>query len=266
MKKISSLLIAAAVAATTMFSSCNPIDEPASLNEIQFNGDINSFVSQGFNTIGTAGGTLEINTNSPFNVTILNGNGYSVIRNGNQFKVEIGSNADSYTREIKMYIRNFEVNQSVKGFGYFYYPIVVRQQGSKGTRYLNADDLRSLTQKRVNWSNDSYIKGTVKSVSTPYSDSGIKRSTGYYDFPITGHNSLSTDQSKPFDLEAIDLVVESEGVTVTVQAAYVKAYNLISKMNVKVGDTVEIHADKSGVQDASDKDIIVNPLSVVVIK
>ena len=266
MKNLYSILLAACVAATTLFTACDPINDPKVTDEVEFNGDINSFVSQNYYSMDAAGGTLNIGVSSPINVTILSGDGYSVDKNGNQFKIGIGSNSGSYTRELKLYVRNYEANQAVKGFGFFYYPIVVRQQGSKGTRYLDADDLRALAAGQVNWDNDSYIKGTVKSVSAPYSDGGVKMNAGYYDFPVTGHNKLSTDQNKPYDLEAIDIVVESEGVTVMVQAAYVKAYNLISKMNVKVGDTVEIYADKSGVQTNSDKDLIISPLSVAVIK
>lgn len=266
MKKLFPILAIAAILSATI--ACNPKDLPVQEDSFDFN--IETFVSQNFFAMSPEGGKIDLAPKAPFDVVVGSTNSSIGI---NKCVLNVGG-ADDYTEEIFAYIKYNEVNRAIKGFGYFNYPIVIRLEGEEGTSYLDKDELTAMKQKSVDWGGDAYIKGTVKSVSNVYDWAGILRhpsgSVDYYDFPICGNrfggNVMSIDQTKPYDLEAVDIVVESEGVQISVRAAWVKAYKLLGKMNLKAGDEVEIYADKRGIDGGHDKDILVNPLSVVVKK
>lgn len=266
MKKFFFFAIALTVSAMSIFvTSC----EKNSINEeMAYAIDIDKVLAKESFDVTKAGGQISLDVNLPFDARLVTPSELSMEKKGNKFELSLGGNS-GYTTTHVAYVSNIKAGEKVKGFGFFYYPFVIRQEGTKGMSYLSENDLKVVkNEKKSNWTgNQKFIKGVVKSVSDVKPYAGILRkgtSIGdYYDFPLCPQ--LNADSSKPFDLECRDLVVESEGVEISVRAAWHKAYKLVSKMNVKTGDSVEIYVDNKGIMTYYDTDLTVNPLYIVVI-
>lgn len=270
MKKI--LYFAIALIAVLSLAACGDIRLNTALEEHTYSINIDDYSSRNFFEGPGSSFSISLDLKSPFTPNVVRDldNGYwrldeSSSREAGKLIVNIDGIPNSYTRDLTIFVTPWEM-QRIAGFGYFYYPIQVRQRGEEGTLYLSAEDLKDYDGVSIgDWdggSNQHYILGTVKSISgvKPYDGIYSQAIGGYYDFPLSRG---AVDQTKPLDLEARNMVVTVDGVDVSLLVAWYKAYNLVSKMNVKAGDKVEVNIPVKGILAGIDEDFLVGPLAVM---
>lgn len=268
MKKITSILaIACTVLAMSLFTtSC---EKSSISDELNYHVNIDKAVSQSQFEIPAIGGEVNLTTNLPFDAAVTTNGQFSIAQdkeNKSYYVLSLGENK-GYTRACTGLVSSLNFHEKIKDFGTFAYPVIIRQEGELGTQYLTKDELESLkSEKKVDWtSNDHFIKGTIKAIGKVEPYGGIVNMTSVigsdFSFPLCPQ--LSTNLTERYNLEAIVYTVESEGVTLSVRAAWHKSYKLLSKMNVKVGDTVEIFVDYKGIDKGYETDLTINPLYMV---
>lgn len=153
----------------------------------------------------------------------------------------------------------------IKGYGWFNYPVVIRQRGDDGTIALTSDEVKAYNANKAHdWDgafNQHYVIGTVKSVGTPTSYQGLASSSGYI-------NPMAPEQTAIYNnagwnLEACDIAVDVDGQTINLKAVFEAPYGLVTEMagRVKAGDTVEVNVTSNGVLDGYNG-IFVHPLCV----
>lgn len=268
-------------------TACNDLNG-IQLDENQYDFDITEFVAQNVYVVDNDGtDALPIVVKAPFTCTILaNGDLYTCDnskREQNQFSLSIDETPivkargkeGQYTREINtVYIKPFEL-QKISGYpaGFFAYPIRIRQYGTDGTLYLTADEIRNWKNTgstAENWPgnyNQRYVLATVKSVGEKYHTNGIHKpnltigEAWYVPFKrdYYGKDDLP-------DLEAIDMVIVTEGEEINVTVHQFACYKLFDNFKVKAGDTIEMNMPNSGI--GVDKDnlttVWVSPQDIIV--
>lgn len=279
MKKNSNLLNHVFCFATLIvltLTGCNSLDRHEDIPDRSYTIDIDHYAMQNFFESTGDSFSLALDIRSPFTPNVVRDldNGFwSLDESSNRAAGKLIVNIDGipysgggqYTRDITIFVTPWDM-QKIEGFGYFNYPIQVRQRGADGTLYLTAEELKAYdVMSSTGWKggfNQHYILGTVKSISDvkPYDGIYSQAIGGYYDFPLSRG---AVDQTKPLDLEARNMVVTVDGVDVSLLVAWYKAYNLVSKMNVKAGDKVEINIPVKGIIAGIDEDFLVGPLAVI---
>ena len=271
MKKISFIVIS--LLTVSMFTSCDPLDKKDT-NVVNYSIDASKIVDQPFVSVNEKASSVTLVTNLPFklrnDITFAEGSMTLDAADANKEILKINANgsasAKAYTRQVVVYLQNSKA-ELIKDFGEFFYPIVVRQSGLLGTKYISAAQLKDLKNQEIlnyRWWDDLanlFIKGRITDISEAYTWEGFKQDNGLYLFPYLA--AITCDRTQPYVLEAKDITIDIDGTPVKVQATWGKAYQLLSKMNVKVGDTVELGLMQYGVQKASDKDFIAIPTSIV---
>ena len=265
---ISILSITACILMSTM---CEP--DPVS-KVVTYSIDAAKAVDVNFCRAAQPASTIKVSTNLPFNVaaekSIANNMG-TITSDGKAVAINLLANgtasAKAYTREVIAYIQNQKGLELIEGFGEFWYPVIIRQAGALGTKYISASDLKDLKSRNVlqyEWVSGElasiYVKGKVTAIGEAYTWDGFKQDNGLYLFPFLA--AISCDRKKPYELEARDITIDVDGTPVTIQATWGKAYQLLSKMNVAVGDMVEVYVSQYGIQKASDKDLLAIPTCV----
>ena len=272
------------------FSACDSLEKEKFPVE-NYSVNVDNYVTPGFVDIDAgASATLSLRVNSPFETTILKGPAYSVDALGSGvFGVTLGSVPDvkydknaayakygnipgysegkSYyniTRDVELFVRPVEMNLTVEGFDMFCYPVRVRQRGSDGTYYLTGEQVWNLNEDNMFGGVDQhYVKATVKSAGTVYSDSGRYTPDAavgdLWQVPATGQYL-----DKAPDLEAMDVILDVDGVNLKVKVHYFAAYKLVGKLNIHAGDTVEMNVPNSGIFRGDDT-LWVSPLDIIVI-
>ena len=296
MKTTKHTVLAIMIVVAAMLAACNNIEHGIDVPENEYVLDINNYVSDNFFNL-TENIPVEITVKSPFVATILKGNAYSVdntAREKGRFTVtaeEIpmysfdknAAYADnpygnipaytpekglySLTRDFTIYIRPFEM-QTITGYGWFNYPVRIRQRGADGTYYLTGEQIRKWkndhTTAHDEWFGDydnHYIKATVLNVGEIEKEEGIysaNTSIGpLWNVPATGQ-SYGEAQC----LEARMLTLSVDGEQLNIKVHYPECYNLLSKADYKTGDTVEVFIPNTGIITGSDI-IWVSPLDIL---
>ncbi len=172
-------LLAMAISASFAFTACDNFDEDKILQS-----DEQTLIEQNVPSVsaeqriavhnaGAVSGNIPYNADALMNARCT-ANGAEISASGNSIsyrlpaiasvpKVIDGANQTvTLTRDIECYLEP-SVRTKYTDYGYFAYPIRIRQYGSY-TQYLTADDLTSFTDK-VDINDQYYAKGTVVAVS-----------------------------------------------------------------------------------------------------
>ena len=218
----------------------------------------------------TANAPLSASSASPF-VSITNGNGnfaYSlsaikpVERELDGVKTKV-----TLTRDIAMYL-NPEARTKYRNYGYYTYPIVIRQYGEV-TQYLHVANIPNFVDNK-DFSDQYYLLGTVKGVSSietdtyPISKYPVNPQY-FYDrgaMPALSDEQCPTNLSEKFMTVTLDI----DGTTVKVLVNDLARDTYIDNLaaTLKTGDTVEI-ALMHAKYDANYNGIIdVNPFAFVI--
>ena len=268
------LFLAAACIAAFSLAACESFDNGIDMPTNEYSFDINSYVNQNtFDVSGTP--DILISANSPFTPTILSTDGLDVDvtdrEHGNFIltptpidPVRYKGGRASLTRDITAYIRPLEL-QYVAGFEFFNYPIRIRQRGADGTLYLSGSDIAAWKENHAaaDWDgnyNQHYVIGTVKSLGALHEEEGIC-SPNTTIGPLWTVPAAMRSFGKPQTLEAFEMTLDVEGVELQVMVHYFKAYNLVSKMKLSMGDQVEMNFPNSGIVTGSNV-LWVSPLDI----
>lgn len=267
------------VAVVLIAASCEDIEPAISIPENEFAIDIDNFVNASFfDIIGTE--KVKLSAKSPFLVTILSNGDYAVSKDdialGN-FVIspnEIpqsryrGENL-SLTRDLTLYVLSLEL-QTISGFGYFQYPIRVRQRGADGTVYLTAEDIRAWQEDHSSsssWGGDAnqrYILGTITKVGDMHTENGVYDGIAYcgelWQVPATQRS-----YPEPQILDAVDIEINVDGATLMAKVHYPACYKLVSKNNYKVGDRIEMNIPNSGIITGNNT-LWVSPQDILIVK
>lgn len=263
---------------TLMATSCENIEQGINVPENDYAVDIEKFVSATFFDIsGTE--TVALSTKSPFAVTVLSGKDYAVNKDVAAGKFTIypyeipqskyNGEMLSLTRDITLYVRPFEM-QTVTGFGYFEYPVRIRQRGADGTVYLTADDIRAWQENHsvnLDWGGEPgqrYILGTIAKIGDMHVEEGIYDGIAYcgelWQVPAT-----QKAYPEPQTLDVVEIEIDVDGATLTAKVHYPSCYKLVSKSAYKTGDKIEMSFPNHGMV-AGDNTLWVSPLDILVVK
>lgn len=262
-----------------MMASCEDMEHGISIPENEYAIDIDNFVNASFFDI-TGTEEVKLSAKSPFTVTIISNSDYDVnkenMASGNfiiypgeipQSKYN-GENL-SLTRDFTLHILSLEL-QTITGFGYFEYPVRIRQRGEDGTVYLTADDIRAWQKDHSTsrgWGGDAnqrYVLGTITKVGDMYAETGIYDGIAYsgdlWQVPATQKSF-----PQPQDLDAVDIEINVDGATLMAKVHYPACYKLVSKSKYKVGDRIEMNIPNSGMV-TGDNTLWVSPLDILTVK
>lgn len=260
-------------------ASCEDIQHNIDLPENEYAIDIDNFVNTSFFDI-TGTEDIILSTKSPFMVTVISNKEYDVNKDNMELgKFVISPNEIpqskyheerlSLTRDFTMYVLAFEM-QTITGFGYFQYPVRVRQRGEDGTLYLTGDDIQAWQKDHSvnsNWGGDAeqrYILGAISKVGEMHTEEGIYDGIAYcgelWQVPAT-----QKYYPKPQKLDAIDIEINVDGVTLNAKIHYPACYKLFSKNDYKVGDRIEMNIPNHGMVEG-DNTLWVSPQDILVIK
>lgn len=295
MKTTKHTILAIMIVVAAMLAACNNIEHEIDVPENEYVLDINNYVNNNFFNL-TENIPVEITVKSPFVATILKGNAYSVdntAREKGRFTVtaqEIpmysfdkkaayadnpygnipaytpGKGMYSLTRDFTIYIRPFEM-QKITGYEWFNYPVRIRQRGADGTYYLTGEQIRKWKENHIaaseewfgNYDNH-YIKATILNIGEKEKEEGIYTNTSIgplWNVPATGQ---SYGVAQRLETRMLTLSVDEEQLNIKVH--YPECYNLLSKADYKIGDTVEVFIPNTGIITGSDI-IWVSPLDIL---
>lgn len=268
-------LFAIAIFTTVVLAACN---DNLSVSELQnlekeYSFDIRNAVNANYFETDSNEGAVTVKSNLPFEATILDRNAsnwycdpstrpnFEICYDDNHL-----SNGKSYTRDILLHIRPLEICK-IKGYGYFNYPVVIRQKGDNGALALTKAQVKAFneSQSTSGWSGENdqhYVVGKVDAITTVSPYAGAPANTGYYTYPLSpDQGSMYSD--KAWNLEACDITVNVDGEKIILKAICEAPYGLVSEMagRVKTGDIVEVNITNRGILE-SFNGIFVHPLSV----